>query len=164
MTRSSRFLAAPLLVLAIAACDRMPDAAGPTPPVSPNTLVEPEERIGPGVLEEIRAGRNPRIVVALQVPELAAPEAGLRLPPGLPRLRGDVATAQRSAIGRAKREALVALRQYETVPAFSANVRSEEAVRAMASDPSVRRIDLDVGGTGQLASSVRVIGADERYE
>lgn len=171
MNRSSRFLAASLFALALAACDRVPDAAAPALPVSPNAMVAPEERIGPGVLEAIRAGRNPRIVVALQVPELetttadpALPEAGLRVPPGLARLRGQVATAQRSAIGRARREALVALRQYETVPAFSANVRSEETVRALASDPGVRRIDLDVGGGGQLASSVHVIAADERRE
>ena len=171
MTRSPRFLAASLVGLALAACDTVPDAAAPTPPASPNAMVAPEERIGPGVLEEIRAGRNPRIVVALQVPELetttaelAPPEAGLRVPPGLARLQSKVATAQRSAIGRAKRDALVALREYETVPAFSANVRSEEAVRALASDPGVRRIDLDVGGAGQLASSVHVIAADERRE
>ena len=170
MNRSSRFLAS-LVVLALAACDSLPDPAAPTPPVSPNAAVAQEDRIDPGVLEAIRAGRNPRIVVALQVPELettppdaAAPEAGLRTPPGLARRRAEIATAQRSAIGRARREALVRLRQFESVPAFAANVTSEDAVRAIASDPGVRRISLDVGGTGQLASSVRVIAADERHE
>ena len=173
MNRSPRFLAAILLVLAVAACDRVPDAAGPVPPLSPNAMVQPEERIGPGVLEAIRAGRSPRLVIALQVPELettsadaTAPEAGLRVPPppGLARLRDRVAAAQRSAIGRVKPEALVALRQYESVPAFSANVRSEESVHALAGDQNVRRIDLDVGGAGQLASSVHVIAADERRQ
>lgn len=171
MIRSPRFLAFALAAGALAACDSVPDAAGPTPPGSPNALVAQEERIGPGVLDEIRAGRNPRIVVALNVPEIepttaddaTAPEE-LRVPPGLARLKSNVANAQRSAIGRAKREALVALRQFETVPAFAANINSEDAIRAIASDPNVRRIDLDVGGTGQLASSVRVIGANERYE
>ncbi|HEX6052874.1 MAG TPA: S8 family serine peptidase, partial [Gemmatimonadaceae bacterium] len=99
-------------------------------------------------------------IPADQVP----PEAGLRVPPGLARLRSDVAAAQRSAIGRARPEALVALRRYEAVPAFSANVRSEEAVRALASDRGVRRIDLDVGGTGQLSTSVAVIAATERHQ
>ncbi|HUQ81476.1 MAG TPA: S8 family serine peptidase [Gemmatimonadaceae bacterium] len=172
MNRSLRFLFVSLSGVALAACDRVPDPAAPTAPISPNTMVvAPEERIGPGVLEKIRAGGNARIVVALNVPELVttaaddgAPDGHLRVPPGLARLRSDVAAAQRAVIGRARREALVALRQYETVPAFSANVRSEEAVLAMATDPGVRRIDLDVGGTGQLASSVRVIGANERYE
>jgi subtilisin family serine protease len=164
-------LALSLSVIAVAACDKMPDAAAPTPPVSPNAYVAPEERIGPGVLEEIRAGRNPRIVVAMAVPEIAttaaddaSPDGPLRVSPGLARLRSDVAAAQRSAIGRARPEALAALRQFETVPAFSVNARSEEAVRAMASDPGVRRIDLDVGGTGQLSTSVRVIAATERHE
>jgi subtilisin family serine protease len=123
------------------------------------------------VLEKIRAGGNARIVVALNVPEIvtttaddASPDGDLRVPPGLARLRSDVAAAQRSAIGRARREALVALRQYETVPAFSATVSSEDAVLAMATDPGVRRIDLDVGGTGQLATSVAVIAATERHQ
>lgn len=169
MMRSPRSLAAALVALTLVACDRAPDAAAPNPPVSPNAMLSPEERIGPGVLDAIRDGRNPRIVVALDVPALettadAAPREGLRVPPGLARLRNDVATAQRSAIGRARAEALVALRQYETVPAFAANVTSEDAVLAIASDAAVRRIDLDVGGTGQLATSVGVIAATERHE
>lgn len=170
MNRSPCFLAASLAVIALAACDRVPDAAAPTPPVSPNAMLAPEERIGPGVLEAIRAGGNPRIVVALDVPEIvttaadqAPPEAGLRVAAGLARLQSDVAAAQRSTIGRARPEALVALRRYQTVPAFSANVGSEEAVRALASDRGVRRIDLDVGGTGQLSTSVAVIAATERH-
>ena len=160
-----------LAVTAFAACDSVPDAAAPTSPASPNAYIAPEERIGPGVFEAIRAGRNPRIVVALVVPEIvtttadaATPDGPPRVPPGLARLRSDVTAAQRSAIGRARPEALAAIRQYETVPAFSANVRSEEAVRAIASDPTVRRIDLDVRGTGHLSTSVRVIAATERHE
>ncbi|HEX6049460.1 MAG TPA: hypothetical protein VFZ21_09330, partial [Gemmatimonadaceae bacterium] len=65
MNRSPRFFAASLVVIALAACDRLPDAAAPTPPGSPNAMLGLEERIGPGVLEAIRAGGNPRIVVAL---------------------------------------------------------------------------------------------------
>jgi subtilisin family serine protease len=135
-------------------------------------MVAQEGRIGPGVLEAIRAGRNPRVVVALNVPELEttpadltqSPDAAPRTPPGFARRRADIATARRAAIGRARPEALVKLRQYESVPAFAANITSEDAVRAIASDPRVRRISLDVGGTGQLASSVRVIAATERHE
>lgn len=172
MTLSPRFFVACLALVALAACDSLPDPASPTPFASPNAMVAQGERIGPGVLEAIRAGRNPRIVVALNVPELETPPAdltqspqgGLRIPPGLARRRADIATARRSAIGRARPEALVKLRQFESVPAFAANVTSEDAVRAIASDPSVRRISLDVGGTGQLASSVRTIAATERHE
>ena len=122
MTRSSRFLAT-LFVLALAACDSLPDPAAPIPS-SPNAAVAQGDRIGPGVLEAVRAGRNPRIVVALNVPELETaptdltqqpPEAGLRTPPGLTRRRAEIANAQRSAIGRPRRDALVRLRQFESV-------------------------------------------------
>ena len=165
-----RFLAA-IAFIAFAACDKVPDATAPTPPSSANAISAQDGRMAPGVIEAIRAGSNPRIVVALNVPQLAVTtmdpvsrQGGLAVPPGLARLRADVAAAQRSTIGRARRDALFALRQYENVPAFAANVTSEEAVRAIASDPSVRRIDLDVGGTGQLASTVRVISANERHD
>jgi subtilisin family serine protease len=134
-------------------------------------MITQDDRIGPGVLEQIRSGGSPRIVVALDVAHLAAaavdqvsPEGRFVVPPGLARLRAEVAAAQRSAIGRAKRDQLFELRQFENVPAFSTNVRTEEAVRAIASDPSVRRIDLDVGGTGLLANTVRVIAANERHD
>ena len=171
MNNLRRFLAASMSFVAFAACDKLPDASLPTLPVSRNVLSAQDDRIGPGVLEQIRAGGNPRIVVALDVPQLAAtpvdplsPAGGFAVPPGLARLRADVAAAQRSTIGRAKLDALFQLRQYENVPAFSATVSSEEVVRAIASDPSVRRIDLDVGGTGQLANTVRVISANERHD
>jgi subtilisin family serine protease len=171
MNRHPRSFAVCLAAVALAACDKVPDAVAPARPASPNASVtSAEERIGPGVLEAIRGNGDARIVVALEVPDVTAfaaetPPAGkLRIPPGLARLRSEVAAAQKSAIGRARREELVVMRQYTTVPAFAANARSEDAVLALAKDPSVRRIDLDVGGTGLLASSVPFIGATERHQ
>lgn len=172
MNRLARYSAVGLAAIALAACDKAPDAASPAGPSSPNaTITTAEERIGPGVLEAIRDNGDARIVVALEVPELVAtavpetpPDGELRVPPGLARLRAEVAAAQKSAIGRARRDQLVVRRQYASVPAFAANVRSEDAVLALASDPLVRRIDLDVGGTGFLATSVPLIGATERHQ
>ena len=166
MNTFPRFLAASISLVAFVACDQLPDVAAPTPPVSPNGTIAQDDRIGPGVLEQLRAGGSPRIVVALNVPQLAAipAEQGPAGPPGLARLRADVAAAQASTIGRARRDALFALRRYQNVPAFSVNVTAEDALRAIASDPSVRRIDLDVGGTGQLSNTVRVISANERHD
>ena len=172
MNRLPRFSAVCLATIALAACDKAPDAVSPAAPASPNaTITAAEDRIGPGVLEAIRGNGDARIVVALEVPELATsavaetpPDGKLRIPPGLARLRSDVTSAQRSAIGRARRDELVVMRQYSAVPAFAANVRSEDAVLALASDPQVRRIDLDVGGTGSLATSVPLIGATERHQ
>ena len=166
-----RIFAASIPLLAFTACDRDQEATATTQPVSTNAAAVQEDRIGPGVLEQIRAGGNPRNVVALNDAPLAAPpvdqisQAGrFAVPPGLARLRADIAAAQRSAIARARREALLDLRQFVNVPAFAANVNSEDVVRALAGDPSVRRIDLDVGGTGLLTKTVRVIAANERHD
>ena len=162
-----RFLAASITIVAFVACDTVPDAVAPTISVSPNATISQDDRIGPGVLDQLRAGGSPRIVVALNVPELEVTDpSGVSpaVPPGLVRLRADIASAQRAAVGRARRDAIFALRQYENVPAFSVNVTAEDAVRAIASDPGVRRIDLDVGGTGQLSNTVRVISANERHD
>jgi len=171
MNRLPHSFALCLAAVALAACDKVPDAVAPTRPASPNaSITSAEERIGPGVLEAIRGNGDARIVVALEVPAVTAsatetPPAGqLRIPPGLARLRSEVAAAQKSAIGRARRDELVVMRQYSAVPAFAANARSEDAVLALAKDPSVRRIDLDVGGTGLLAASVPFIGATERHQ
>ena len=171
MNRLPHAIAVCLAGVALAACDKVPDAVAPTRPASPNaSITSAEERIGPGVLEAIRGNGDARIVVALEVPAVTAsatetPPAGqLRIPPGLARLRSEVAAAQKSAIGRARRDELVVMRQYSAVPAFAANARSEDAVLALAKDPSVRRIDLDVGGTGLLAASVPFIGATERHQ
>jgi subtilisin family serine protease len=171
MNTFSRFFAAAISFVAFVACDRVTDPAAPTLAASPNGTTAQDDRIGPAVLDQLRAGASPRIVVALDVPQLEAtpadqvlPDVGRAVPPGLARLRADVAAAQRSAVARARRDALFALRQFENVPAFSVNVIDEEAVRAIASDPTVRRIDLDVGGIGQLANTVRVISANERHD
>ena len=171
MNTFPRFFAAAISLVALVACDNMPDAAAPTMPVSPNAMISQDDRIGPGVLDQLRDGGSPRIVVALNVPPLPAtpadqvsPDVTPAVPPGLARLRADVAEAQRATIGRARRDALFGLRQYANVPAFSVSVTAEDAVLAMASDPSVRRIDLDVGGTGQLSNTVRVISAKERHD
>jgi subtilisin family serine protease len=172
MNNFHRLIAAAISFVVFVACDTVPDAAAPTMPVWPSGKIAQDDRIGPGVLEQLRAGLHPRIVVALNVPpleetpadQLSSPGVSPAVPPGLARLRADVAAAQRSSIGRARREALFALRQFENVPAFSVNVTAEDAVLAILSDPGVRRIDLDVGGTGQLSNTVRVISANERHD
>ena len=171
MTRLPRNLLVCLAATALAACNDVPDAVTPTPPRSPSLDVAAQgERIGPGVLDAIRNDGDARVVVALRVPELADPTADplpaeqqRRVPPGLARLRGEVAAAQQSAIRRVGRSELRVVRQYAAVPAFAASVTSEEAGHALAADPLVRRIDLDVGGAGFLSASVPFIGANERH-
>lgn len=49
----------------------------------------------------------------------------------------------------------------ETVPAFSARVSSTAELQALAAVPEVARVDvMDSGGTGALANTVPIIGAD----
>jgi subtilisin family serine protease len=170
MNNLRRFLSVSASCIAFAACDKARETTAPNLPASANDMAVQDDRIGAGVLEQIRAGGNPRVVVALDVPQVATTsldpvpaEGRLAAPPGLARVRAEVAAAQRSAMGRARREALVDLQQYVNIPAFSANVSTEEAVRAIAGDQRVRRIDLDVGGTGQLANTVKLIAATERH-
>jgi subtilisin family serine protease len=54
-------------------------------------------------------------------------------------------------------------RQFRLVPALAGRLRTELALTSLAANPRVRRVDLDVGGTGALGTSVPLIGADERH-
>ena len=172
MSRLFRYSVVSIGAVVIVACHDAPDAVAPVPPNSPrSTIAVAEERIGPGVLEEIRDRGFARVVVALEAPDPIASAAAvqgantpMREPLGLARLRSDIAAAQQSAIRRADRADLEVVRQYSVVPAFAATARSEDAIRALADEPAVRRIDLDVGGTGGLANSVPFIGATERHD
>jgi subtilisin family serine protease len=73
-----------------------------------------------------------------------------------------VADAQAAVLGALTDGELTVARRFEAVPALAAVVHGEEALLRLASLPGVRRIDLDVGGTGDLAQTVPRIGADRR--
>ena len=114
-----------------------------------------DAKIGPDAVASARAGEPIDVVVMLES----------TLPP-----TGDV-NALRAEADRAQRQARQGLsggggasviRDFETIPAFTARVSSVEALRELAAQPNIRRIDVDnVGGTGQLANTVPIIGADD---
>lgn len=160
--RSSRRLT-PLaaLALALAACDRTTPGGAVAPAGGTVASRAQPAVIGAGVLEAIRDGGSARIVVALAVddPADAAPTSRERLSS----LRQRVATAQAGALSSVADHELRVTRRYATVPAVAGIARSEAALRRLAARPGVRRIDLDVGGTGTLATSVPFIGADARH-
>jgi subtilisin family serine protease len=143
------FLALPL---AFAACDRAPELIEPADALASASAASQEERVGPGVREALRAEGGARIVVALEVPR--GHELG--------ELRRNVAAAQDEVLrGHSDRELKIKHR-YQHVPALAGTARSEAALARLASHPRVKRIDLDVDGTGELGTTVAKIGADQR--
>jgi subtilisin family serine protease len=141
------------LAIVLGACEQAPEPMEPARP-SESRAGAANEKIGPGVLEALQRGETPMIMVAL---DAAAP-------PGLANLRREVAAAQENVLRGVTDQELRVRRRYAAVPAVAGVVRSEAAVRRLAAHPLVRRIDLDVGGTGSLATSVPQIGADRRHD
>jgi subtilisin family serine protease len=152
MTRLIRTLAA--LVIVLAACDRPHETVGPVAPDARMAQAPPAQKIGPGVLEALARGETPAIMIAL--------DAGS--PHGLANMRNAVAAAQSQALSRVSDDEVSVRRRFVAVPALAAVARSEAAVRRLAADPRVRRIDLEVGGTGGLVNSVPLIRGDLRHE
>jgi subtilisin family serine protease len=140
-----------VLPLALAACERAPELIEPADAMA-SAQTTPQERVGPGVREAIRAAGSARVVVALEVPGSN----------GLGALRREVAQAQDEVLrGNDDRE-LKVKRRYQNVPALAGTAHSEAALARLANHPRVKRIDLDVDGTGELGTSVARVGADQR--
>jgi subtilisin family serine protease len=144
-----------LLPLALAACERAPELIDPAGTALASAAERPqEERIGEGVLEAIQKNGSAAVVVALEVPGHN----------GLGELRRNVAAAQDDVLRGNSDHELHVRRRYQAVPAFAGTARSEMALKRLASHPRVKRIDLDVDGTGELGTSVAVIGANQRRD
>jgi subtilisin family serine protease len=138
------------MVLVVAGCDGPADVL--VPEEEPVAAVQ-DRVLGEGVLEAIRRGESPRVMIALGVPVAATMGA----------LRSNVATIQSQVLQGFADSDIAIERKYVAVPAVSLTVRNEAALRRLAGDPNVRRIDLDAGGTGSLALSTATIGADQRH-
>ena len=157
------------LALGLAACERAPQLVDP----ALNDAGQLSARvgsaqpvIGPGVLEAVRAGGEARLVVALSDDGIAEVTRGRGrgADPASMRARGvGVATAQDEALTAVTAAEFRVDRRFAMVPALAGVVRGEGALRRLAANRRVRRIDLDVGGSGELAASVSVIGANLRH-
>jgi subtilisin family serine protease len=129
-------------------------------------LAGQENPIGPGVLEAIARDGSARIVVSLKdedIPDVSPGRSGEEHGRSLTARGHAVKTAQDEALADIPDDELVVHRRFGAVPAVAAEASSEAAVRKLAAKGRVRRIDLDVGGEGDLAASVPRIGADQRY-
>jgi hypothetical protein len=143
-----------LLAVTLAACDLGRDAVGPGVPDDPRVQPQdPVDKIGTDVLDALRRGESPAVMIALDAAQ----------PRDMAELRRDVARAQDDAMARVTEAELRVGRRYTAVPALSAVAHDETALLRLASDPSVLRIDLDLPGTGMLGTSVPFIGGDLRH-
>ncbi len=162
MARSRTPLVLGFIALASAcdvANDRMP--TGPDAPPDAALLVpQIQERIGPGVLEAIRQGGEVRVMIALSG-DLTA--ASVRSARDLPAAVRTVAALQAQALSTLQPGDLRLAHQFEAIPAMAGTLRSEAALARLAASPAVRRLDVEIGGMGTLATSVPQINADQRH-
>jgi hypothetical protein len=105
----------------------------------------PEEKIGPGVVAALTAEKQATIVVALNTPD-----AALEQPVDMARLTAEIRAMQTRVLAGVKTADFEVNHAFTAVPALSGRLRSEVALNALANHPDVRRIDLDVGGSGGL--------------
>lgn len=144
-----------MLALLLVACDV-------TPPQGVELLDRADgTRVGADVLESVRRDGGVRVVIALEAPLLT----GRWTAPGtLEGMSQAVASVADRVLGRVTADEFQLAHRYAVVPALAGTLRTEAALARLAADPSVRRIDLDVGGTGALGSSVAQINADRRHQ
>lgn len=103
-------------------------------------------RVSPDVVDTLRAGREAHVVVALALP------AGADAPgvdPAL--LRAEIARVQADVLARLSPDDYRSRQLFAAVPAMSGTVRTRAGLTALLTHPSVRRVDLDPGGTGSGA-------------
>lgn len=120
---------------------------------------EPPAKIGSAVRSSVEQRGDARVVVALKD----------SLPPRQKTVGG---AARNRTIERRQEEVLSTVspsefrttHRYESVPALAGTVTSAAALDRLAQHPSVRRIDLDVGGHGSLDTSVEIVRADRWHD
>jgi subtilisin family serine protease len=111
-------------------------------------------KVGDDVVEALRARGEARIVIAL-----AEPPALRQADPDLVRAQVEIDRLQDRVLASVGAADFQLKQRYRLVPALAGNVLSEAGLLRMAAQPEVARIDLDVGGTGGLTTSVPLIGA-----
>lgn len=149
----SRCLSAVLMTIGFAFCQISLVMAAPPA----NIPASGNPKIGKGVSQEIAANGFANVVIALAEP---------KTPPGLvnmPKMKNEIALMQSAVLAGVDGDGYVGKYAFNSVPALAGALKSEKALNALANNPSVVKIDLDVGGEGHLASSVPLIGADLRH-
>jgi len=109
------------------------------------------QNVGAGVEEALDAQGSVRVLVALEAP--------LEATPSLVAKRASLRAMQSDVLRRMAPHEFELAHRYQSVPAVAGWVTREGLVRLLA-DPNVVRVDLDAPGSGELAQSVPLIGAD----
>jgi len=113
-----------------------------------NALAQASAVIGPGVSGSVTSGRS-IVVVALQPPENIVGGTG-----GTSAAINSIQNQVTRAVSGARE-----IYRFNNIPAMVIELDNMTDLNALSRNPGVRRIDLDVGGTGLLADSVPLVGA-----
>lgn len=125
-------------------------------PMNAQSLRPDNEKVGPGVVATLRTEQEAHVVVAL-----VESESTKSSPINLATVKQDVAALQNDVLSSLSSADFRPRHIYQAVPALSGTVLSENGLLQLAAHPSVVRIDLDPGGSGSLANSVPLIGANQ---
>ncbi len=113
------------------------------------------EKIGSDVVESLQLEGEARVVIAL-----AEPLSLNTRPLNLDKVSSEISIIQDAVLSSVDSSDFVITHKYQSVPALAGKLLTETGLYRLAANPYVTKIDLDVGGTGSLAISVPLIGAD----
>ncbi len=114
-----------------------------------------DKKVGPGVIEALHTAGEARIVIALVDYQATTLQRN-----DLANLRREVSSTQDDVLSALDVTDFRTEHRYQAVPALSGTLLTETGLTKLVQNPDVVRIDLDVGGTGSLATSVPLIGAN----
>lgn len=108
-------------------------------------------KVGAEALRAAHERGGARVIVMLAEPDVAASSLSSR--------RARIASLQQHVLDALAGSGFELRSRWRTIPGFSATV-GQRALAILASDPDVRRVDLDVGGSANLTESRPLIRAD----
>jgi subtilisin family serine protease len=116
-----------------------------------------QNKIGNAVREAILADGGANVMIALSHPGAKKDGKGLNLAA----LRSDI-HAQQSSVMAAVGNGFNVKENFSAVPAMAGRITSAAALDALARNPHVLKVDLELSGVGHLEQSVPLVGADLR--
>ncbi|MCF7977038.1 MAG: S8 family serine peptidase [Chromatiaceae bacterium] len=125
--------------------------------LTPGATASPSRpTIAPAVYETVDKEGAALVVVALKRPPLAKRATPMKR-------AAAIAQAQTSMLGALDTRGYAIRHRYRSVFAIALTVNSRTVLEQLESDPQVRRVDLDVGGSGGLDQSRPWVGADQAH-
>jgi len=122
--------------------------------INPNAA----EKVGPDVSQTLSDEGAAQVVIALRQNQAMMPTQG-----DLAALTAEVAAVQQAVLAPLSPTEYRSRHIYQAVPALAGTILSPSGLAKLAADPLVIKIDLDVGGTGSLGTTVPLIDADKTH-